>query len=385
MLLEMDAPIGLQALSSAIARRGGARDRRRRISCRGVRAAGAQRIPRRSPGRAGGHARPPDAPRRRRPRRSQRRPDLRRPRQRRLPDPELRHGRPGPAPRRHRRQGVASSASGTPTLPGDPLRIEAGHFAGRKSFASGRRRPLSHAIVTVSDPAGRQMYVVPTDALAVDRSWWRPLGMRASGSHVADFSGVRLDPDWKLGGGRTTISNSPGSRRGQSGFLPCRWAGCTRSSTPRPGISRHRACRQSLPGAPARAHGRRGRDRLSLARPRGARCWSEAAAEARTRPWGATCSPPQTAPAWRWRRRRSDRARGGGARDRRGGHDRAASVRAADARHAHLSAPAKPGRRRRGVRRGRRRRRLDPARASAATSARLDRAPARHPPGRYSS
>lgn len=87
-------------------------------------------------------------------------------------------------------------------LPGEPLRIVDGAFVGRKSFASGIDG-LSHAIVTVGGPgddaAERRMYVVPTDALRVDRSWWRPLGMRASGSHVADFTGLRVAPDWALG------------------------------------------------------------------------------------------------------------------------------------------------------------------------------------------
>ena len=82
--------------------------------------------------------------------------------------------------------------------PDDPLRIVAGKFEGKKSFASGVDG-LSHAIVTVSDDSGRQMYIVPTEELGVDRSWWRPLGMRASGSHVADFTGLRVEPDWALG------------------------------------------------------------------------------------------------------------------------------------------------------------------------------------------
>ena len=70
---------------------------------------------------------------------------------------------------------------------------------GKKTFASGVDG-LSHAIVTVGDTSGRQMYIVPTDQLAVDRSWWRPLGMRASGSHLADFTGLRVEPDTRLGG-----------------------------------------------------------------------------------------------------------------------------------------------------------------------------------------
>lgn len=44
------------------------------------------------------------------------------------------------------------------------------------------------------------MIVVPTRDLPVDRSWWRPLAMRASGSHVADMSGVVVEPEWFLGG-----------------------------------------------------------------------------------------------------------------------------------------------------------------------------------------
>jgi len=82
--------------------------------------------------------------------------------------------------------------------PGAPLRLDDGRFVGRKSFASGIDG-LSHAVVTVDAEAGRQMYLVPTDALGVDRSWWRPLGMRASGSHVADFGGLHVASDWALG------------------------------------------------------------------------------------------------------------------------------------------------------------------------------------------
>jgi alkylation response protein AidB-like acyl-CoA dehydrogenase len=44
------------------------------------------------------------------------------------------------------------------------------------------------------------MIVIPVRDLPVDRSWWRPLGMRASGSHVVSFDGVAIDDDWVLGG-----------------------------------------------------------------------------------------------------------------------------------------------------------------------------------------
>lgn len=82
--------------------------------------------------------------------------------------------------------------------PGDPLSIQDGRFKGKKAFASGVDG-LSHAIVTVDGDGGRQMIVVATRDLAVDRTWWRPLGMRASGSHVADLTGLPLDRDWLLG------------------------------------------------------------------------------------------------------------------------------------------------------------------------------------------
>lgn len=82
--------------------------------------------------------------------------------------------------------------------PGDPLLIVDGHFVGRKSFASGIDG-LTRAIVTVAREEGRQMYFIPTETLGVDRGWWRPLGMRASGSHVADFTGLAVDPVWALG------------------------------------------------------------------------------------------------------------------------------------------------------------------------------------------
>lgn len=82
--------------------------------------------------------------------------------------------------------------------PDDPLRLEGGRLVGKKSFASGVDG-LSHAIVTAADGGRRRMFVVPLDGLSVDRSWWRPLGMRASGSHIVDFTGLALEPDCMLG------------------------------------------------------------------------------------------------------------------------------------------------------------------------------------------
>jgi alkylation response protein AidB-like acyl-CoA dehydrogenase len=80
----------------------------------------------------------------------------------------------------------------------EPLSLAGQRLHGKKTFASGIDG-LSHAIVTVTQPLGRLMIVVPVKGLPVDRSWWRPLGMRASGSHIVDFSGVEIEPDWVLG------------------------------------------------------------------------------------------------------------------------------------------------------------------------------------------
>jgi alkylation response protein AidB-like acyl-CoA dehydrogenase len=83
-------------------------------------------------------------------------------------------------------------------LPEEPLGLIGGRLHGKKTFASGIEG-LSHAIVTVSQPLGRLMIVVPVEGLTVDRSWWRPLGMRASGSHIVDFTGLKIEPNWVLG------------------------------------------------------------------------------------------------------------------------------------------------------------------------------------------
>lgn len=71
-------------------------------------------------------------------------------------------------------------------------------FQGAKSFCTGIDE-LSQALVTVETQTGRQMYMVPLDGVAVDRTWWKPLGMKASGSHMVDFSGLALDAAVPIG------------------------------------------------------------------------------------------------------------------------------------------------------------------------------------------
>ncbi len=55
---------------------------------------------------------------------------------------------------------------------------------------------MGHTRITASIAEGRLMIVVPVAGLPIDRSRWRPLGMRASGSHIVDFTGVSIESDW---------------------------------------------------------------------------------------------------------------------------------------------------------------------------------------------
>lgn len=72
---------------------------------------------------------------------------------------------------------------------GDRMRLE-----GCKTFASGAGH-VSRALVTLRDPdEGWQMAVIPVDRAcpAIDRSFWKPLGMRPSASYKVDFSGISI-------------------------------------------------------------------------------------------------------------------------------------------------------------------------------------------------
>lgn len=83
-------------------------------------------------------------------------------------------------------------------LPGYPVVLHAGSLRGKKSFASGVEG-LDYALITAATHEGRQLVIVPAHQLPFDRSWWRPLGMQASGSHVVDFTGIRVQADSLLG------------------------------------------------------------------------------------------------------------------------------------------------------------------------------------------
>ena len=82
--------------------------------------------------------------------------------------------------------------------PEAPVRCAVDQLSGKKSFASGTDG-ISHAIITSSTATKRQMLLLPVTSLPVDRSWWKPLGMRASGSHVVSFDGICIDDAMVLG------------------------------------------------------------------------------------------------------------------------------------------------------------------------------------------
>ncbi|GAC1654500.1 MAG: acyl-CoA dehydrogenase family protein [Herpetosiphon sp.] len=74
-------------------------------------------------------------------------------------------------------------------------------LAGAKTFCSGATF-VQRPIVTGALPDGRwQMCIVPLDLVdvAVNESFWRPIGMRASVSYRIDFTGVVVEADDLLG------------------------------------------------------------------------------------------------------------------------------------------------------------------------------------------
>lgn len=66
---------------------------------------------------------------------------------------------------------------------------------GAKTFASGAGHVARPPITGALPDGGWQMCVVPLERarVAIDPSWWQPLGMRASASYRVGFGGVELD------------------------------------------------------------------------------------------------------------------------------------------------------------------------------------------------
>jgi alkylation response protein AidB-like acyl-CoA dehydrogenase len=83
-------------------------------------------------------------------------------------------------------------------LPDAPVTLADNRLTGKKNFASGVDG-ISHALITAAATDHRQMLLIPISGLPVDRAWWKPLGMKASGSHVVSFDGVTVSAAARLG------------------------------------------------------------------------------------------------------------------------------------------------------------------------------------------
>ncbi|MDO7849630.1 acyl-CoA dehydrogenase family protein [Hymenobacter sp. M29] len=92
-------------------------------------------------------------------------------------------------------------------IPADGVHLEAlpnGRYRlrGAKTFASGAGH-LARPLITGALPDGQgwQLFVLPADSQPpeLDRSFWRPLGMRATASFRADLTGLEIGPEDFIG------------------------------------------------------------------------------------------------------------------------------------------------------------------------------------------
>ncbi|KQN90408.1 acyl-CoA dehydrogenase [Sphingomonas sp. Leaf67] len=85
-------------------------------------------------------------------------------------------------------------------LPGDGLRFDGDRIDGGKSFASGAG-VLSHALVSVDAPGGRQLLLLDLARVppVVDRSFWRVVGMQRSETHIVRWAGSPITLDDRIG------------------------------------------------------------------------------------------------------------------------------------------------------------------------------------------
>ena len=84
----------------------------------------------------------------------------------------------------------------------EPLANGRYRLRGAKTFASGAGH-LARPLISGALPEGQgwQLFVLPADTQppVLDRSFWRPLGMRATASFRADLTGLEVGPDDLIG------------------------------------------------------------------------------------------------------------------------------------------------------------------------------------------
>ncbi|WP_374943416.1 acyl-CoA dehydrogenase [Sphingomonas sp.] len=91
---------------------------------------------------------------------------------------------------------VADDALGVwnAALAGEPLRVEDGRLIGGKAYASGAGT-LTHALAGADTPQGNRLVLIDLAASspAIDRDWWRTLGMQRSHTHLVRWHGAPPD------------------------------------------------------------------------------------------------------------------------------------------------------------------------------------------------
>lgn len=84
--------------------------------------------------------------------------------------------------------------------PGEATKLEGDCLSGAKAFASGAGL-LTHALVTVDVPGGRQLLLMDLEQTRpeLDRSWWRVSGMQRSETHIARWQRAAISRDKMIG------------------------------------------------------------------------------------------------------------------------------------------------------------------------------------------
>lgn len=79
-------------------------------------------------------------------------------------------------------------------LPGEPLRVEDGRLRGGKAFASGAGM-LTHALAGADTDDGNRLVLIDLaeSGAAIDRSWWRTMGMQRSETHLVRWNGAPIE------------------------------------------------------------------------------------------------------------------------------------------------------------------------------------------------
>ena len=113
----------------------------------------------------------------------------------------LRYGTPDQAARL--REQVAQGATfgvWNAGLPGEPLILAEGGLSGGKSYASGAG-VLTHALITADTDRGPQLLLLDLGRTtpAIDRDWWRMLGMQRSETHQVRWSNAAVEPEAAIG------------------------------------------------------------------------------------------------------------------------------------------------------------------------------------------